>query len=253
MFILREIILLLIPAGWFAALELSRQNTELFWYLVPLAFVQQIITVWYLAKFRFNFTTFIFLISPIIFAFSSLLISLFLVNEVLFYVISAGGALILYIILKQYQLYFRYPFKYQPYTLESLSMYTSIVSVFFLACSAYGLLLFTGLDWQFVLLGLSLIVGLLCYQFFWINKIESKKSLLFSFVITLIEMEVFFAVTYFPTSYFVSGFILASIYYAMLGFSKYYIQNTLSKARVWGYLIVLFVTLLGVIITAQWS
>lgn len=253
MFLIRELILLLIPVLWVGALSVAHSDSSWFWYLLPAIFVQQIMTIWYLAKFKLNATFFNLLLSPLLFAFASLCFSLLLVNDFLYYGIAALTAFVLYVIVKQYQLYFRFPFKYQPYTLESISLYSAVGSAYFLCTSAFGLVIFTRFSWEIMIVALGLSVWLLTYQFFWVNKFDTQKNILFASTIALIMVQLFFALSYLPTGYFVNGFVLSVCYYAFLGFSKNYLQNTLTKNRIWLYLIVIIAALAAILLTAQWS
>jgi hypothetical protein len=253
MFLIREFILFLIPALWIAVMIVSKGDSAWFWYLIPVLFIQQIFTIWYLAKFKFNATFFNLLLSPLLFSFASLCFSILLVSDFLYYGIASVTAFVLYVIVKQYQLYFRYPFKYQPYTLESISLYSAVGSAYFLCTAAFGLAIFTRFSWGLLLLALGICVWSLSYQFFWVNKFDTRKSVLFASTISLIVLQMFFALSYLPTGYFVNGFVLAVCYYAFLGFSKNYLQNTLTKNRIWVYLIVIIAALAATLLTAQWS
>jgi hypothetical protein len=66
-------------------------------------------------------------------------------------------------------------------------------------------------------------------------------------------VELFVAISYLPTGYYVNSFILTISYYLMLGFSKHFLANTLTKRRVAIYVSLAVVSVLAVLLTAQWS
>jgi len=253
MHILRRIILLLVPALWILGMEMLKNFQDYWWIICLVIFLQLILTIWYLGKFKFNKIFVNLAILPALFAFCSFVFILFLIDSLVFHLVIILSAIILYLLLKQYNLYFNFPFKYQPYSLESLSLYLSLISAYFLFSSCFGSLILLQLNFWLLLGIIVFVMGLITYQFFWIHKINFSRSWLFVAIILIVLVESFVAVSFFPTSYYVNGFVLTTFYYLMLGLSKYSLSHGLTKKRVASYLIVSGICLAAVLFTAQWS
>jgi len=150
-------------------------------------------------------------------------------------------------------LYFNFPVKYQPYSLESLTFYTSLLTFFFLFSSGFAALVLIKLNLVVLLLITAPLAGLIIYQFFWIHKVDFSKSWLFVLIILLVILELIVAVSYLPTSYYVNAFILVACCYLMLGLSKIFVTSLLTKKKVASYLIVASILLIMIVGTAKWN
>lgn len=251
--ILRRFILLLIPILWIIGFELLKRDLN---YWLPIAIflsVQLIITIAFICKFKFNGNFWHFLILPIFFELASWLLIIFMTSAIVYYVVVIFTAFALYSLLRQYYQYFHLPFRYQPYSLESLSLYLSLLSVFFVVTASFGGLILIQLSVGYIVLVLLPLIILVTYQFFWMHKIDLAKNWLFVLIITLILAELFVSVAYLPTSYYVNSFVLTVAYYLMLGMSKSYLSHHDDRNTTIGYIVIGVVTLLIVLFTAQWS
>ncbi len=250
---LRRLILWSAPLVWFLGLELIALVPGLGWIVGGVLLVYLALVIWFLEKLRFDKSFFHFLILPLVFGVASFLFCSFLVDRTTYSTIAILSAVCLFLILRQYYFYFNYPFKYQPYSLESLSLYLCLLAGFFLFSSAFGAFVLMQMNIFLLVAVLFVIVGLMTYQFFWIHKVAWDKSRLFVFCISLLVTELFVAVSYLPTGYYVNGFILTIAYYLMLGFSKHFLANTLTKKRVLVYLLLSVSSVLAILLTAQWN
>lgn len=253
MLFLRRLILWFSPAIWIAGMELVNQNPTWGLLIGGILLLYLIFAVWYLEKCQINKSFFHFLILPVFFGLTSFVFCSFLVTQFSFYSVVIISAAFLYLLFRQYYFYFNYPFKYQPYSLESLSLYMCLVTGFFLFSGCFGGLILIQLNIFLLAAILAVITGLITYQFFWIHKFELGKSRLFIGCIALILVELFVVVGYLPTGYYVNSFILTAAYYLMLGFSKHFLTNTLTTRRVATYVIIAIVSVVVVLLTAQWS
>lgn len=253
MYLFRKIILWLIPIFWIAGLELMKEHQQWWWLIGLILLLQQIVTIFFVCKFKFNKNLLHFLILPLLFSMSSWLFLVFIVNALFFHIVVVLSGLVLYFLIHQYYLYFYIPFRYQPYSLESMSLYISLLSAFFLFSSGFGGLILLQLNVWLLSLGLFLSMSLITYQYFWINKFDVKKNWLFILVIVLVLVEVFVSVSFLPTGYYVNGFASAVAFYVMLGLSKHYLSETFNKKRIYSFLAVGGLCLLVVLISAQWG
>jgi hypothetical protein len=250
---LRRLILWSSPVFWFLGLELISMVPSLGWIVGGILLAYLVFVILFLKKLQVDKSFFHFLILPLTFGISSFLFSSFLVDKNAYHAIAALSAVCLFLVLRQYYFYFNYPFKYQPYSLESLSLYLCLLTGFFFFSSCFGTLILLQLNLFLLLAILFVVSGLMTYQFFWIHKVAIDKSRLFVVCIALVLVELFVAISYLPTGYYVNSFILTISYYLMLGFSKHFLANTLTKRRVAIYVSLAVVSVLAVLLTAQWS
>lgn len=253
MFLFRRLIIWLVPVVWIVGLQLVKMNYKLWWLVAAIILLQLFFTVFFISKFKFNKTFAHFVILPLLFAGSSGSFMIFIVNGWFYHLMVVLTGLGLYFLLRQYYFYFYLPNKYQPYSLESLSLYESLVAAFFVFSAAFGSFILLQMNFIIILAVIAVVVGLLTYQFFWIHKISWAKNWVFVAVIVLLIVQLLVAVSYLPTGYYVNAFVLVLFYYLMLGFSKHYLAQSLEKKRIWTYLAVGCICLLVVLLSAQWG
>lgn len=253
MFILRRLILWLVPVLWFVGLELIKYSTIFFWPVSVIILIYLMFACFVICKGRFNKAFWHFLIMPIFFSASGFVLLLFSVSPIFFHLLALGVGLALYLLLKQYFTFFYLPFKYQPYSLESLTFYISLILFYFLFSGFFASLTLLKFNVILALIIALPIVGLVLYQFFWVHKIIWPTSSLFVIVMALIILESALVVSYLPIGYYVSAFVITTLSYVMLGIGRAYLQNVLDKKIVAGYLSVAGIMVLLVLISARWS
>ena len=146
---LRRLILWSSPLVWFLGLELIYLVPGLGWIVGGILLAYLAFVICFLEKFHLDKSFFHFLILPLVFSMSSLLFCSFLVDKIAYHAIVVLSAVCLFLILRQYYFYFNYPFKYQPYSLESLSLYLCLLTGFFFFSSCFG---------AFILLQLNILI-----------------------------------------------------------------------------------------------
>jgi hypothetical protein len=129
----------------------------------------------------------------------------------------------------------------------------SLLASFFLYVAAFGAVVLLQFNKLGLIMGLSVIMIFLLYQFFWLSKFDLKKNWMFVLVITMLLGQLFWAITFLPTGYYVNGFAIVLALYLMLGFSKHYLLDNLNRKRILSYLFVGAACLLIVFATAQWT
>lgn len=155
--------------------------------------------------------------------------------------------------------YFRYIYyffcritSYKPLTLESLSSYFNVISYFFISVSIYGLINFLNLHLWYLSLIIIAFTFLLSYQFFWINKVGERNNLVGSLIISILLIEFFWSISFFPISHFISGLALAIIYYIITNLSLLYFLEKLEKKAVHLYVTIGLVCLFVILLSAKW-
>lgn len=253
MYLFRKIILWLIPITWIIGFELMKEEQQWWWLILLVLLLQQVATIFFVCKKKINLNFFHFLILPVLFSLASWLFMIFIIDPVFYHLTVVASALVVYILIHQYYLYFYVPYRYQPYSLESMSLYISLIAGFFFYAAAFGGLVLLQLNVWLVALVLMLSMGLVTYQYFWVNKFNVKKNWLFVLIIILVLTEIFIAVSYLPTGFYVNSFIIVLSYYLMLGFSKHYLSQTLNKKRSWMFILIGGLCLLAVLFSAKWG
>ena len=239
--------------AWFVGLELMKAYRGWWWLITALLFLHLFFAVWLVCNLKVNKTFFNFLILPIIFGLAGWSFVIFLISDWFSHFIIILMAVLLYMLINQFYLYFNVPNKYQPYSLETLSLYMSLLASFFLYVAAFGAVVLLQFNKLGLIMGLSVIMIFLLYQFFWLSKFDLKKNWMFVLVITMLLGQLFWAITFLPTGYYVNGFAIVLALYLMLGFSKHYLLDNLNRKRILSYLFVGAACLLIVFATAQWT
>lgn len=192
------------------------------------------------------------LISPLLFVVNAFLFFLFLEKGIIFHILTVMSGIFLFIFLENVFIYLYQPEKYQPYTLENISNYINLVTIFLASSNAISLITF--LSMRFWLLGIPffIIVFLLIFELLWASKITWESSKIYIIIISLILLQVFWAIKSLPTSFYVGGLIIASSYYILSGLTRYYLLNDLDKKVIIRHLIVGFGAIIISLGFAQW-
>lgn len=267
MFIFRRIILFLVPIAWLVGLELTKNFPSGWWIVLAASVALTFISIWLIglpaqagfqngrtkSEWLLNKNLWNLVILPIILILSSFGIALVIVNNIMFQVLAVASALSLYFLLRQYDLYFNAPYRYQPYSLESLSWYVGLLCAFCLASAGFSGLILLQFNIGIILAVIAPLFGLLIYQFFWVHKVPWKQNWFLVLIIVLTLIELFVVFSFLPTGHYVNGLFLLVAYYLMLGFAKLDISGALNRKNIAYQLIISVIVLLAVIFTAQWQ
>jgi hypothetical protein len=167
-----------------------------------------------------------FLITPFLFFISNVLFFILLEESFFLKCVVAGLFVLLqWFIYKNIFFLFKKPEKYQPNSIRNIFNFINLISIFFFTSSFYALIIFVGAPVWLLSIFLFLIIFLILFQFFWINKISEKKARFFTLIFGLIFIEIFLIVSFLPTSFYVNGLILTLIYFNIKNISKKYLLN----------------------------
>jgi hypothetical protein len=253
MFILRRLVILSTAILLFLQFELVNWQNGLLWPAAVIFLLYLFFACFTVCGGKCNKVFWYFLILPVCFAAVAFAFVLFLVNDIAFHATAVLCAGVLYLLLRQYFVYFFLPLRYQAYSLENLNFYITLVTSFFLFSSGFASVMLLQLNLALVALIIApIFVAVLC-QFFWIHKVNLQKGLIFVLPICLVALEVFVALAYLPTSYYVDAFVMVAVVYVMLGLSRLSVQNIFERKRIWSYLAVGFFSVLLVLLTAKWG
>jgi len=223
------------------------------YFIAPLLIITVILTIWRLTNKNFKSKDFgHFLLSPLLFIISCSIILLFLENNNIKQIFIIGSVLTYILIIINIYSFFHQTEKYQPYTIENLSGYVNLISIFLFYASFYSFGLFINTPTWFLTILVFIVTILISYQTLWVNKINFRKARLFLIIIGIIIAELFWCVDFLPTSYFVNAVILIIFYYVIINVSRDYLLGLINFKSVRQYLLVSFFVLILILATAPW-
>jgi len=195
----------------------------------------------------------IILSNPLLLVLCSLFFLIFLENQWLHHLIVFAVSTILVIYLEDVFIYSFRPHKYQIYSLENISNYLSLITAFFFYSGLYSLSIFLKVETFILFFGLMAVTFVLFLQNISIYGIFLSQSWRHILVSILICAEVFWALGFLPSSFYVNGLILTSVFYITLNINRLYLIGEFKKRAVRRYLIIGLVVILLTFGTARWT
>jgi len=197
-----------------------------------------------------------FLITPVSLMGASILASIFLNNSWIKVFFSISIAVIFFLYLENLFLYFRMPAKYQIYSLENISSYINLISVFLISFSFYGLKILLGirLKWFIILIAIEFfIIFILFCQNLWVNKIPFEEGKKYLLIAILILSEIYLIILFLPSNFYVNGLIFSLAYYVIAGLIRYKLLDKLEKKIVMKYGIISSALFICLLVTTKWT
>ena len=173
-------------------------------------------------------------------------------NQILMQVVAIGSVVLYLFFINNIAIFFYKTDDYISYSLENISAYCNILSIFFIYVSAFSFYILSVSNLYFMGFVVILATFSLAWQGLWINKI-SKQFRYFIFFLTLIIVEMFWVLHFWPTSFFVNGIVLTTVYYVFINLAKLHYLDGLNKKVATRYLIISSVVVVMTLITAQWT
>ena len=251
---LDRLIVFLVPLsimGFFVRILIDPQSIYLLGLILLLIFFS--LAKFYSWKFK-NKNFWYFLITPILFCISSVLFFCFLeINLFLKYFLIILFTSFQWLIYKNIFFVLKMIQKYQPNTIRNIFNFVNLISIFFFAVGFFALIVLVRVPaWPMAII-LFLVSVLYFFQFFWINKIQEKKAWFSAIISAIIFVEMFFVISFLPTSFYVDALILALIYFNIKNLGKKHLLNNLIVKRdAIKYLIIDFFVLIFILTTAQY-
>jgi hypothetical protein len=144
------------------------------------------------------------------------------------------------------------PIAYQPFTLEYLSQFLHILSVFFLSVLGFGLSLFLQTPLWFLTLVFFFMLFFIVYGTLWAGKVDAVRARPYAFAGAVLMSELFAVLSFLPTGFYSNAAFLALGVYVFLGLSRAHALHKLSQEVVRRYLIVFGVLAVLIAVTSQW-
>jgi len=252
MFLLNKLLQFLTPLSLLIIFEILIYKEKWLWIISPIVVVLVILTLWSFNRRKINIEFFSFLISPFIYVTSCIAFVLFVEENLFYHAFAVAASIFLFIYLGRILDYKFYPKRYQPYSLENFSWYLNLIISFVFFSFIYALIIFIKVKMIYLVVPVLAVSMLLAYQLFWVNKIKFRESNVFVFTIAVVLVELFSAIYYLPTSFFINALILTVAFYLMTGLSRYFLLGNLNRKKIINFIIVSAVCLVAILATAQW-
>lgn len=255
MILLKRLIPIITPIIIFAAMEmLFLWPSLIYFFIVGMILVLGLATWQIIGKGLVHTEArWFYLLTPISFLVSGIIFILFLEQAWVKHTLALALSFFLGVFLENIFSYIYRHEKYQANSLENISNYLNLTSVFFLNASLFGFALFLSLPlWELSLISL-VISFILTFQTIWINKIRPAAAWLHIIVICLILFEVFWTLSFLPTAFYVNGLVMTAAFYFTNNLTRLNLTGRLSKTLLVRYCVLCAIILLVVLLTAKWS
>lgn len=149
-------------------------------------------------------------------------------------------------------LFVRQPARYQPYSLESLSLAANLAAFFLIGASILGYVALLSLPHWVVpstVLGVS---GLLVAETLWVSKVRGERLPGLVIAGSLLLAEAAAALLLLPVSFLVAGASLAVAYYAVVGILRAHALAACNARVVQRYAGVALLAVVAIVGTARW-
>lgn len=239
-------------SGVLSVLWFIREPT-IIWYVFLLFALSALFISWSFCRQAKNyFGWWQFALLPIIANATTVVYLVIVADKVIVYALLALLTVFNYIYWRYLYFYLNNASRYQSFSLEFLSFYLSFVLVFLAAASLFGLESFLNLSSLLTLVAIAIFLLAVIYQFSWISKYRSKKSLIYLAAAWIFLVELFAVLLYLPLNYNILGFIFATGYYLLLVIINDRLKDKLSPARLKIYISVSLVVVLLSLLSARW-
>ena len=149
-------------------------------------------------------------------------------------------------------LFVRQPARYQPYSLESLSLAANLAAFFLIGASIFGYVSLLSLP-QWVTASTILgVAGLLIAETLWVSKVRGERLPGLVFAGSRLLAEAAIALLLLPVSFLVSGAALAAAYYAVVGLLRAHALSACNARVVQRYVGVTLLAVIAIVGTARW-
>ena len=253
MILLNQSLAWIISAITLILLEFLLYQPGVIYWVVPI-----LVLTLFLALFQLNGRNFkdakfwtIFL-APALFLLGSISYLVFASGSRLLHFIIILTALVILIYTNVVFLYIHRRPRYQPHTLENISSYLNVITIFFLMAAIFNVRLFFVVNtWYLLLVGISIII-MLVYQLFSISDIVIRTNKLFLLIISLVISEVFIVTNFLPTSVYVNALMVTLVYYVTAGLARNWLNGIKDKRVVLRYVSIGSIIFFIILISAKW-
>lgn len=174
-------------------------------------------------------------------------------NSILYFSITGLTSILLFLYLESQFLYLYHPSKYHMQSRENIAEYTSIITIFFISTTFYGLRIFLHtniilLTTLFTIATISIFIHL--YQ---LHKIENQFKKIIITTSGIIIIEAFLVNHLLTTGIYVSATIIMTLFYIINRINLLFFYGRLNKKNLIRQAGFMIIFLILVLITARWN
>ncbi|MCL5794879.1 MAG: hypothetical protein M1338_00765 [Patescibacteria group bacterium] len=237
----------------FLSLELTTIQPKLVYFFMLLSFMAVFVGMWRLIDIEMKKAKFWnFLITPILFLIAGWIFFIFLDGVSL----QRGSAIFLagflWLFMETIFFYFHLRPKYQAHALENISNYLNLATVFLFYSGLFNLSIFLTFKFWWLILSGIIFSLLLLHELFWVSEISFQSSRVYIVIITLLIAELFWTVSFLPTSVYVNGMIMAILFYLLGGLARNWLLEIRESKVLRRYLFNSLFVFIIILLTAKW-
>jgi hypothetical protein len=194
-----------------------------------------------------------FLGTPLMLLVSSVGYYLFLENVVAQWSLAVFVGLALFFYAEHLFHYHHLPSRYQPYTLEYLSVIFHVITLFFLSVIGFGGHMFLHLPVWFLGCALLVISFFMIHGILWVSKVEQDEARIFALAGSVLVTELFLVMTFLPVGFYTSATLLTIFFYCFLGMFRAHFAKKLTKGVARRYVLISLLLFVMLVASAQWT
>lgn len=237
----------------FFSFEQLFANPKFIYWLVPIAIFVNVVGVWQLTTRSLTSEKFWrFAVTPFFFLSTGVLFFSFFEGDIIRRLLLVAFSVLIWIYFEVIRLWFHERPKYQVHSLENISTYLDLLTIFFAASGFYSLILFFGWNLWYFSLGFTAITALVTYQLIWTSGASLRSAWAYLITITVVVSELFVVTSYLPSSVYVNGLIVTLGFYLTAGLARNWLIDVKEKSILKRYLAISIFSLIIILITAKW-
>lgn len=148
---------------------------------------------------------------------------------------------------------FRQPSRHLAASSANITSNLGLVSYFFFSVGLLWLEIFLGFPLWLAALLLAGVAALLTYQAMWLLGCTAWQGLPYVVAMTLVSIELLWAVSFLPTGIYVGALVLTAAYYVAAGLARNQMHGSLTRRVLFRYLLLGAAAFAGVLLTAKWQ
>jgi len=138
-------------------------------------------------------------------------------------------------------------------TARAMNMAAASATIFFMFSGAYGIYLNFLIPVHYLMLVYLISTLLISYQYFAIIKKDGRSTIwIYSFLLSLIMVELIWTMNFWPFGYLTTGVIALTLYYIFWDLVQSHFLNLLSRKRVVANMVVFSILITLVLISSKW-
>jgi hypothetical protein len=223
------------------------------WVLIPVGILATLLGVWFATTEPvFSRNYFYYSVPPTLFTLATF--SFLTLNEVtLAQHIAIGISLILSSLYFHNVLVYHYNYDaYNDKSIENVANYSNLITFFVTCITLFAASTLVGVPFGVLVTVLFVVTTLILFQSLWSAGLSSIKALVYVAVVNIIVLEVFWAVAFLPTDFYVSGFLVTMSFYTSWGIFKSNLYSILTPKLLARYIYITAITLILAIATTVW-